>query len=529
MVSVSACSAAACSRSSCSLSAVEVATTWRCRSISLRFFSDGLPEQYVLNFTLRNVTVKNAKKAFLKCDNFDGKCEGGTNPCPPCFTGGHPPAPPVPPLTQCKLTKVEGCFNDSAKKVLSFSSNAVHDHVTQGNCAAICAEQKLDIAGIDEGNHCQCGTNADLIAAKAQLVPAAVCDAAAWPCTGVCCGPNAPKSCTVGKCTSKPTEHCGNKGAVMAYLYSCTKISTEHEPGPSMSREAAGICRVSASAAWSELESRNAYTVDGVTHKTSTCSGNKGPWVWQSQGNITVPECAKQAKAHSGQCWDFLCPYKLAADCTCPATRAIVPAAQATKVACVGDSITAGYLSSCGLTYPNQLQTLFGEKYNVSNYGSGGKTMLKASHLPTGDKASYWATQQYAEARASRSDIVVLMLGTNDAKGDRWNLSAVALPIDYVAMAHSFLSLKPAPKLYLMVPPPLYRDQRYNMNQTVINSIFPGSGPAGVRTIAKTLGLPPSRIIDIYSMYQKQCPVVGGTNFNINAKIFWDFLLKMQR
>ena len=41
------------------------------------------------------------------------------------------------------------------------------------------------------------------------------------------------------------------------------------------------------------------------------------------------------------------------------------------KVACVGDSITAGYLSSCGLNYPNQLQSLLGDGFAVSNYGVG--------------------------------------------------------------------------------------------------------------------------------------------------------------
>jgi polygalacturonase len=123
---------------------------------------DGLPEQHVLNFTLRNVTVRNAKRGlFLKCDNVDGKCEGGTDPCPPCFGGDHPPPPlppppPPPPLRECTLAAVKGCYNDSLKKVLSLSSAAVHDHVTQSNCAAVCAEHRLDIAGIDEGNHCQC-------------------------------------------------------------------------------------------------------------------------------------------------------------------------------------------------------------------------------------------------------------------------------------------------------------------------------------------------------------------------------------
>ena len=81
----------------------------------------------------------------------------------------------------------------------------------------------LSIAGIDEGNHCRCGTPGDVAAATAHglLLPAAVCDAPAYPCTGVCCGPTAKPGCTLGKCTGKPDEHCGNKGALMAYTYTC--------------------------------------------------------------------------------------------------------------------------------------------------------------------------------------------------------------------------------------------------------------------------------------------------------------------
>jgi polygalacturonase len=192
---------------------------------------DGLPEQHVINMTLRNVTVLRAKKQWFKCDYVDGKCEGGTNPCPPCFSGSHPPPQPPPPppapLKTCKLTKVQGCFNNSIK-VLSFSSNAVHDHVTQGNCAAVCNEQQgLTVAGIDTGNHCRCGTPAELVLAKGRLLPAAVCDAPAWPCTGVCCGPSAPASCKAGKCTGKSAEHCGNKGALMAYTFSCAPKAKE--------------------------------------------------------------------------------------------------------------------------------------------------------------------------------------------------------------------------------------------------------------------------------------------------------------
>lgn len=283
---------------------------------------------------------------------------------------------------------------------------------------------------------------------------------------------------------------------------------------------AAGICRVQTeSSAWSEFGSRNAYTADGEVHKFSVCSGNKGPWAWQSTGNVTVKECAAQAKKLDAKCWDFLCPYKFAANCTCPTKiNAAAPAdpllaapAVTKKVACVGDSITAGYLSSCGLNYPNQLQGLLGEEFVVTNFGVGGKTVFKERHLPANDHASYWNTTEYHAALNSTSDIVIFMLGTNDAMAARWALSGTVFPSDYADMAHTFLSLSPKPKLYVMVPPPLYRDGRYNMNQTVINSLFPGSGPSSVRTIAQALKLPEAQVIDLYSLFQKQCPVVGGT------------------
>ena len=40
-------------------------------------------------------------------------------------------------------------------------------------------------------------------------------------------------------------------------------------------------------------------------------------------------------------------------------------------------------------------------------------------------------------------------------------------------MARSFLAMDSKPELYLMIPPPLYEDTAYKMNQTVINEVFP--------------------------------------------------------
>jgi hypothetical protein len=43
----------------------------------------------------------------------------------------------------------------------------------------------------------------------------------------------------------------------------------------------------------------------------------------------------------------------------------------------------------------------------------------------------------------------------------RWALDgARSFPPDYVALVQSFLSRTPSLKLYVMVPPPLYRDGR---------------------------------------------------------------------
>jgi len=175
----------------------------------------------------------------------------------------------------------------------------------------------------------------------------------------------------------------------------------------------------------------------------------------------------------------------------------------AIPVACVGDSITAGYLSTGGLNYPNQLQKLLGSGYKVMNFGEGGRTMLKKGDNP------YWISPGYKAALASNATLLVLMLGTNDSKFRNWGPLAAEFPADYADMIASFAAMKSKPKIYLMVPPPLYRDGTYGMNQTVINTLFPAvDGPAAVRTIDKELLQPP---IDLYSLFQAHCPVSGGT------------------
>ena len=176
----------------------------------------------------------------------------------------------------------------------------------------------------------------------------------------------------------------------------------------------------------------------------------------------------------------------------------------AIPVACVGDSITAGYLSTGGQTYPNQLQALLGSGYKVMNFGEGGRTMLKHGDNP------YWISPGYKATLASNASLLILMLGTNDAKFANWGHLADEFPKDYAEMIASFAAMASNPKIWLMVPPPLYRDGTYGMNQTVINTLFPAAaGAAAVRALAKAASLPEP--IDLFSLFQGHCPVSGGT------------------
>jgi len=265
-------------------------------------------------------------------------------------------------------------------------------------------------------------------------------------------------------------------------------------------------CRIHTdNATWNPYAWRKAYAraADGALseHAYAYCSRGRGPWAFTSS-NMTVDQCKAKCVELNCQCLDYFCAYHEADDCKCPVAPHVTPKPDAIKVACIGDSITAGYLSTCGLNYPAQLQTLLGEGYAVSNYGVGGTTLLRHADHP------YWNTSNFGRASTSNADIVVIMLGTNDAKVNNWTPRlSVAYPTDYAALIGVFARMPSRPKIYLMRPPPLYKDGRYDMLQTVIN----GGLPTLVELIATAAGLPPP--IDIFVRFEKHCPVLAGTDF----------------
>lgn len=132
------------------------------------------------------------------------------------------------------------------------------------------------------------------------------------------------------------------------------------------------------------------------------------------------------------------------------------------RISCVGDSITYGAQAPVGSDYPNQLQQMLGPGYTVGNFGKPGATLMEPKMEPDG-KYWYLTTDEYKAAKRSKPDIVVMMLGTNDALEliqypgfMEWNESrSEAFTHAYESLVDEFISLESHPRVFLMFPPTL--------------------------------------------------------------------------
>ncbi|HEY2902301.1 MAG TPA: GDSL-type esterase/lipase family protein [Polyangia bacterium] len=162
------------------------------------------------------------------------------------------------------------------------------------------------------------------------------------------------------------------------------------------------------------------------------------------------------------------------------------------KVACVGDSITAGAGSTAGNDYPSVLGRLLGAAWTVGNFGNSGKTMMKMPVPPTD---SYWVQPTYPASKAFAPAVVVIMLGTNDSKTANWRAGNNQYDVDYRAMIGEFQALPSKPKIYVVLPPPAVLPS-YTIDGAVIqNQIVPI-----IRKIAADI--PALGLIDVFAAFQ---------------------------
>ena len=161
------------------------------------------------------------------------------------------------------------------------------------------------------------------------------------------------------------------------------------------------------------------------------------------------------------------------------------PRQDALRVACIGNSITHG--SGIDMqeqrAYPAQLQKLLGEDYHVRNFGVGGRTMLQKGDRP------YMKEQAWRDAQAFRPDIVVIKLGTNDAKDYNWNAHKQNFETDMQAMIDTLKPLVPVldkkgrptkkmqraakPQIFLCSPIKAFRDKWGITDSVIVNEVIP--------------------------------------------------------
>lgn len=136
--------------------------------------------------------------------------------------------------------------------------------------------------------------------------------------------------------------------------------------------------------------------------------------------------------------------------------------AQIIRVACVGDSITEWS------NYPEELQKMLGDGYKVENFGVAGSAVTKGSDFPYTNQSAYEAIKEFGP------QVVIIMLGTNDAKTvNHDQLSSFVS--DYAEIVDYCESLPDDQQIYLVKPPPIYNNtlglEDSNLEQGVIPMI----------------------------------------------------------
>ncbi len=135
------------------------------------------------------------------------------------------------------------------------------------------------------------------------------------------------------------------------------------------------------------------------------------------------------------------------------------------RIACVGDSITAGVGATAGNSYPSQLGRLLGSGYTVGNFGHSGATLLSTGGTP------YPTTQEYTNSGAFNPNIVVIMLGTNDSGDSNWAHHGT-FTSDYAALISHYRSLSSHPQVYVTTPPFMYGTGFGGNSVNVLNNVI---------------------------------------------------------
>ena len=160
-----------------------------------------------------------------------------------------------------------------------------------------------------------------------------------------------------------------------------------------------------------------------------------------------------------------------------------------TRIACIGDSITENS------AYPVELQNLLGDNYFVKEFGVTGSTILTDTWNP------YIHTAAFFRAMEFLPDIVIVMLGTNDAREDHY-MSIENFVTDYEGLLRRVLEIESNPRIFLVKPPPIFVNELSLCNEHLLDGVIPN-----IEKVANDFDL---TTIDVYT------PLINHPDY------FWD-------
>lgn len=149
------------------------------------------------------------------------------------------------------------------------------------------------------------------------------------------------------------------------------------------------------------------------------------------------------------------------------------------RLACVGDSLTANEGS-----WPEHIDRMLDERWEVRNFGCGGATALSFGDHP-------YATLMLPKVMAYQPDVVVVLLGTNDSKPRHWYYKK-EFERDYGQLLSDLEGLPTRPRIWICLPPPAFPGQ-WGIDEGRLSELRPV-----LRRIARRHGIP---VIDLQAPF----------------------------
>ena len=179
--------------------------------------------------------------------------------------------------------------------------------------------------------------------------------------------------------------------------------------------------------------------------------------------------------------------FLLAALMVCPVTLV----AQI-RVACIGDSVTEGFLLQDPETeaYPAQLQEILGDGYVVGNFGKSSATLLKEGSLP------YYKQEAFRRAMDFKADIAVIHLGLNDTDPRNFPHYRDLFVKEYVWLIDTLLTTNPKMQVYVCSMTPIFTGHnRYSSSTQEWHRLLQ-------KEIRQVVRARKTHFIDLYSVFR---------------------------